>query len=398
MVKIQDGSWRPCGDYRRLNAVTVPDSSPIPNMMDFAAKAAGCKVFSKINLKSGYHQVAMNPADIPKTAITTPFGLWELTRMTFGMRNSGNTFQRWMDHVLANLDFAFPYLDDIIFSRDDEEHLQHLWEVFCRLRDTHLTANLEKCILAQPAIKFLGHQVDASSIRPLPARVAAIAAYPRRVTVKDLQNFLGVINFYRKFVPGAAEMLRPLTDGLKGSPAARSAMEWTPERRAAFQAARAALCRATNLAFPRQDAEIALMTDASSIHVGAALQQQDGPGAAWQPLGFFSQKLSPTQQRYSAYDRELLASMLGICHFRFMLEGGGLHAVHRPPPTHLRPVQGGGGVDGQAEQAPQLHCRVHQLHQAHCRGGQRSGQQPVPPTQGSCAGGRRGRRRGPAGL
>jgi hypothetical protein len=217
MVKKQDGSWRPCGDYRRLKAVTVLDSYPIPNMMDLTAKAAGCTVFSKIDLKSGYHQVAMNPADIPKTAITTPFGLWEFTRMTFGMRNSGNTFQRLMDNVLADLDFAFPYLDDIfIFSRDDQEHLQHLWEVFCCLRDAHLTANPEKCILAQPAIEFMGHQVDTSSIRPLPARVAAIAAYPRPVTVKDLQNFLGVINFYRKFVPGAAEMLRPLTDALRG--------------------------------------------------------------------------------------------------------------------------------------------------------------------------------------
>ncbi len=162
--------------------------------------------------------------------------------------------------------------------------------------------------------------------------MAAIAAYPRPVTVKDLQNFLGVINFYRKFVPGAAEMLRPLTDALKGSPAARAAVEWTPERRAAFQAARAALGKATNLAFPRQDAEIALMTDASSTHVGAALQQRDGPAAAWQPLGFFSQKLSPTQQRYSAYDRELLACVLGIRHFRFMVEGRAftLYTDHRP--------------------------------------------------------------------
>ncbi len=115
------------------------------------------------------------------------------------------------------------------------------------------------------------------------------------------------------------------------------------------------------------------MMDASSTHVGAALQQRDGPAGAWQPLGFFSQKLSPTQQRYSAYDRELLACVLGIRHFRFMLEGRAftLYIDHRP--LTFAPVKGGGGVDSQTEQAPELHHRVHQQHQAHRRGGQRGG-------------------------
>jgi Reverse transcriptase (RNA-dependent DNA polymerase) len=106
MVGKADGSWRPCGDYRRLNAVTEPDTYPIPNMMDFVAKAEGCVIFSKNDLKKGYHLIPMNPADIPKTAITTPFGLLEYTRMTFGMRNAGNAFQRLMDRVLAGLAFA----------------------------------------------------------------------------------------------------------------------------------------------------------------------------------------------------------------------------------------------------------------------------------------------------
>ena len=333
-VSLVAPAIRPSGHgNRRLNAATVPDSYPIPNMMDFAARAAGCTVFSKIDLKSGYHQVPMNPADIPKTAITTPFGLWEFTRMTFGMRNSGNTFQRLMDRVMADLDFAFPYLDDIfVFSRGEQEHTGHLGEVFARLRAARLTANPDKCVLAQPSIDFLGHLVNAAGITPLPGRVAAIATHPRPVTVKDLQNFLGVINFYRKFVPAAAEMLRPLTDALKNSPAAKAVIEWTAERRTAFQAARSALGKATHLAYPKQEAEIALMVDASANHVGAALQQRAGPSAPWEPLGFFSKKLDAAQVRYSAYDRELLACVQGIRHFRFMLEGRRftLYTDHKP--------------------------------------------------------------------
>jgi len=120
MVRKTDGSWQPCVDYRRLNAVTVPDTYPIPNMMDFVARAAGCTIFSKIDLKKGYYQIPMNPRDIPKTVITLPSGLFEFRRMTFGMRNVGNTFQRLMDRALASVECAFPYLDNIfIFSKGE---------------------------------------------------------------------------------------------------------------------------------------------------------------------------------------------------------------------------------------------------------------------------------------
>jgi hypothetical protein len=127
MVQKPDGSWQPCGDYRRLNLVTVPDSYPLPNMLDFSERIAGCKIFSKVNLQKGYHQILMHPADILKTAIATPFGLFKFLRMTFGLRNAGNTFQQRMDHIMAGLDFVFVYLDDVIIgSRSVEEHVQHL--------------------------------------------------------------------------------------------------------------------------------------------------------------------------------------------------------------------------------------------------------------------------------
>jgi len=124
MVMKKDGSWRPCGDFRRLNLVTEPDTYPLPNMLDFSARVAGCKVFSKIDLRKGYYQIPMHPAVIRKTAICTAFGLFEFRRMPVGLRYAGNTFQRMMDRILAGLSFVFCYLDDISIASKDEQYKQ----------------------------------------------------------------------------------------------------------------------------------------------------------------------------------------------------------------------------------------------------------------------------------
>jgi len=332
MVPKADGTWRPCGDYRRLNGITVPDSYPLPNMMDFVARLEGCTVFSKVDLRKGYHQIPMHAADIPKTAIITPFGLFEYTRMTFGMRNAGNTFQRLMDRVMAGSP-GFAYLDDVLVaSPNRQQHTSDLRDVFQRLRAAGLVVNAEKCLFAVPELDFLGHHVSAAGISPLSDKVAAILCHPRPASVQDLMGVLGTINFYRRFIPGAAGILRPLTDALQGSPPLKSAVEWSEDRQAAFQAAKDALAAAATLAHPKRGAELALMVDASGGHVGAALQQRSSPRAGWQPLGFVSHKLSPAETRYSAFDRELLACVTGIRHFRFMLEGRQwtLYTDHKP--------------------------------------------------------------------
>jgi len=218
------------------------------------------------------------------------------------MRNTGNTFQRLMDCVLAGVECAFPYLDDIfIFTKGEEEHRAHLMLVLQRLQGAGLAANAGK--LGKSELDFLGHRVTAGGIEPLPGRVQAIADHPAPTTVKEMQNFLGVMNFYRRFVPGAARLHRPLTEALKGSPKPKAPVEWTEEMRTAFLAAKDALRSAAGLAFPRPLAELALMVDASAEHVGESLQQWAAPAAPWEPLGFFSKKLDPAQVRYSAYDR-----------------------------------------------------------------------------------------------
>ncbi len=163
MVKKPVGSWRRCGDYRRLNNVTVPDTYPLPNMMDFSSRVAGCSIFTKIDLRKGYCQIPMHPADILKTAIITPFGLFEFQRLTFGLRNAGSTFQQLMDRVLAGLALAFVYLDDIIIASPSmEQHQRDVEEVFRRLQVAGLVINFEKCTFAVPEVDFLGHRVSAS--------------------------------------------------------------------------------------------------------------------------------------------------------------------------------------------------------------------------------------------
>ena len=168
MVKKDDGTWRPCGDYRCLNTVTKPDRYPIPNMQDLTARLHGCTVFSKLDLKKGYYQVPVNHRDIQKTAVITPFGLYEFLQMPFGLTNAGQTFQRLMDRFGAGMDFVFIYLDDILIASPDETSpCRHVHTVLSRLQDFGLILNLSKCRFGLPEVEFLGHRVSAAGVEPM---------------------------------------------------------------------------------------------------------------------------------------------------------------------------------------------------------------------------------------
>jgi hypothetical protein len=258
--------------------------------------------------------VPVAAADIHKAAVITPFGLFKFVRMPFGLKNAGMTFQRLMDHIFFDLPFCFVYLDDLLVaSRSAEEHHRHLRQALRRLQENG-------CVFGRQEVEFLGHRVAASGVSPLPERVAAIRQFPRPKNIRDLQAFLGLFNFYRRFVPAAAAILRPLTDALAGLPRGTAAVEWTKARQAAFSAAREALASTALLDYPAAGAQLALVTDASATHAGAVLQQRRR-GQPWRPLGFFSQKLSAAETRYSTFDRELLAVHAGILYFRHLLEG-----------------------------------------------------------------------------
>jgi hypothetical protein len=337
MVKKADGTWRPCGDYRRLNLVTQPDKYPVPNIQDLSSRLHGCRIFSKLDLRKGYYQIPMAAKDIPKTAVITPFGLFEFLRMPFGLKNAGQRFQRLIDRVLAGLDFVFVYLDDVIVgSATEEEHLQHLRLVFDRLQKFGLVLNTDKCQFGVQQVEFLGHSITADGAAPLFKHVQAVKDFQRPVDARQLQRFLGLVNFYRRFIPGVAGILKPLSDALRGG--AKPALHWTSAMGAAFEAAKTAVCEATQLDHPDPHAEVNLVVDASDTHIGAVLQQRTAAG--WKPLSFFSRKLSPTEARYSAFDRELWAIFSGIRHYRYLLEGRSFHVLtdHKPLTTALHRV------------------------------------------------------------
>ena len=309
----KDGGLRMCVDYRAVNKMTTRNSYPLPRIDDLLDKLAGASIFSCLDLQQAYHQVRLLPEDIPKTAFTTPQGLYEYLVLPFGLSNAPSTFQSVINAILGPelAHCCLVYLDDIVvFSKTPEEHLTHLRLVLCKLQGAKLFAKLSKCKFALSSVKFCGHVIDQQGVLPDPDKIKVVLDWPTPVDVHQLRSFVGLAQ-YRKFIQAFPIMIAPLTALFKKD----AEYKWCQACETAFNQVKTALTAPPCLKLPDPDEPFTMITDASGIGIGAVLMQ------AGRPVAFEGRKLTEPERKWSATEQEMLGVVYHMEKWRCYLDG-----------------------------------------------------------------------------
>lgn len=296
-------------DYR----ATVPDKFPIPVIEELLDELHGSKVYSKIDLRLGYHQIRVAKEDVSKTAFRTHEGHYEFLVIPFELTNAPSTFQALMNQVIRPFwrRFVSVFFDDIlIYSPDIDTHITHLAMVFNVLRDNDLYANLKKCTIAQEKIEYLGHCVSAQGVVADPEKVRAMLQQPVPTNIKELRGFLGLTGYYRRFVENYGAIAVPLTQLLK-----KDAFGWNEVATQAFEGLKRAMVTLPVLALPDFMIPFMVETNASSYGLGVVLSQNQ------RSIAYFNHTLSTQVRTKSVYGREMMAVVLAVQRWRPYLLG-----------------------------------------------------------------------------
>lgn len=307
IVKKKDGSPRFCIDYRKLNSITTRDVYPLPRIDETTHAVGGSKFFTSLDLKSAYWQIPLHSDSQPKSAFICKKGLFEFTRLPFGLSNAPATLQRLMDTILGGLKWqsCLIYLDDIIiFSADFHSHLHDIGKVLARLQNANLHVNLDKCKFAASELTYLGFIISSEGLRPDTTKLQIIKSWPVPRSTKEVHSFIGLAGYLRSFISNFSARAAPLTKLLRSD----VVFHWHHEQQQAFDDLKQCLCQPPVLRFPLPDVQFEIHTDgACTAGIGAILGQRDKTNNKFYAVEYASRSLSPAEKNYSVSDLEALA-------------------------------------------------------------------------------------------